>query len=260
MFKTRISQSLLLALLPLAALAGSGAGAATAETSETTPRIEVEVDTVRATPQPWGYRHAEPEVIYEEIIREEVIHEEVIHDEYDHHHGHEEYEAAKPTVEVEEFELILPAEPAHELVGTFACLEASHPGTAPTTVFYSPEGALPVIHWVSHYFAGSGYDPLTRCRQVSDRFERYYNAGVLNYITTGIVNRLPVVCVSDEMGGPCQGVLLTLKPGQNASFVVQRLFDLSYGRQVGALYESGSRVYINVENYLSGLEHLESSR
>ena len=55
-------------------------------------------------------------------------------------------------------------------------------------------------------------------------------------------------------------MLLTLKPGQSASYVVQRLFDLSYGHQVGALYESGSRVYINVENYLSGLDHLESSR
>ena len=117
-----------------------------------------------------------------------------------------------------------------------------------------------MIHWVSHYFEDSGYDPLTRCRDVSGRFQRYYEAGILNYITTGIVNRLPVICVSDSMGGPCQGVLLTLKPGQNASFVVQRLFDLSYGRQVGALYESGSRIYINVENYLSGLEFLESSR
>ena len=253
MFKTRISQSLLLALLPLAALVGVGTDVAVAET---TPRIEVEVETVRATPQPWGYGHTQPRVIREEVIREEIIREEIIHEEVEHEEV--EHEAANPVVE--EFELILPAEPAHELVGTFACVESPYSHVAPTTVFYSPEGALPVIHWVSHYFEGSGYDPLTRCRAVSGRFQRYYEAGILNYITTGIVNRLPVICVSDEMGGPCQGVLLTLKPGENASFVVQRLFDLSYGRQVGALYESGSRVYINVENYLSGLGHLESSR
>lgn len=267
MFKARISQSFFLALLPLAAFVGIGTEAAAAETTQTTPRIELEVETGRATPHPWGYRHVEPEVIYEEVIHEEVIHEEVIHEEVIHgghgHHEEIEHEVSKPIAaaeEYEEFELILPAEPSHSLVGTFACVESPYTHVAPTTVFYSPEGALPVIHWVSHYFQGSGYDPLTRCREVSSRFERYYKAGILNYITTGIVNRLPVVCVSSEMGGPCQGVLLTLKPGQNASFVVQRLFDLSYGRQVGALYESGSRVYIDVENYLSGLEQLNSSR
>ena len=169
---------------------------------------------------------------------------------------------AAPTVEIEEVEITVPGTPAHkpDLAGTFACVESAYYHAPPTTVFYSPEGALPVIHWVSDYFDGSGYDPLTRWRAVSGRFQRYYEAGVLNYITTGIVNRLPVICVTDQMGGPCQGVLLTLKPGQNASFVVQRLFDLSYGNRVGALYESGSRVYINVENYLSGLDHLESSR
>ncbi|MBE9070776.1 hypothetical protein IQ260_29495, partial [Leptolyngbya cf. ectocarpi LEGE 11479] len=74
MFKTRISQSLLLALLPLAALVGVSADAVAAETTETTPRIEVDVETVRATPHPWGHRHAEPEII---------------HEEYDHSHDHE---------------------------------------------------------------------------------------------------------------------------------------------------------------------------
>ena len=230
MFKTRFSRTLVSALLPLATIAGLGTNAATAET---TPRLEVEVETVSATPQPWG--QPAPAVIVPEVV------------------------APEADVEVEQLEITIPAEPVPEYTGTFACVESAYSHVPPTTVFYSPEGALPVIHWVSHYFEGSGYDPLTRCRAVSARFQRYYEAGILNYITTGIVNRLPVVCVTSEMGGPCQGVLLTLKPGQNASFTVQRLFDLSYGRQVGALYESGSRVYINVENYLSGLGHLESS-
>lgn len=241
MFKTRISQSLLSAFLPLAAVVGLGANAAIAET----PRIEVEVETVSATPQPWG--RTAPTVIIPEPAPAVIIPEEAAPE-------------TEADIEVEELEILIPAEPVQDYVGTFACVESAYPHVPPTTVFYSPEGALPVIHWVSHYFEGSGYDPLTRCRAVSGRFQRYYEAGILNYITTGIVNRLPVVCVTSEMGGPCQGVLLTLKPGENASFVVQRLFDLSYGRQVGALYESGSRVYINVENYLSGLGHLESSR
>lgn len=258
MFKTRISQSLLLALLPFATLVGVSTDVAVADTTDTTPRIEVEVETVRATPLSWGHRHPQPRIIREEIIREEIIHEEVeiIHEEVEH----EEIEHEVTRQVIEEFEFTLPAEPPHHLVGAFACVESPYSHVAPATVFYSPEGALPVIHWVSHYFERSGYDPLTRCRAVSSRFQRFYEADILNYITTGIVNRLPVICVSDEMGGPCRGVLLTLKPGENASFVVQRLFDLSYGHRVGALYESGSRVYINVDNYLSGLDHLESSR
>ena len=246
MFKTRFSRTLLLALWPLATLTSVVASPAVAQTA---PQIEVEVETVNTSPRPWG--RPAPVVVPEVVIPEVVIPEAVAP------------EVVAPTVEVEEVEIVVPATPGHKptdtLAGTFACVESVYSHVPPTTVFYSPEGALPVIHWVSDYFDGSGYDPLTRCRAVSGRFQRYYEAGVLNYITTGIVNRLPVICVTDQMGGPCQGVLLTLKPGQNASFVVQRLFDLSYGHQVGALYESGSRVYINVENYLSGLEHLESS-
>ncbi|MEM1242670.1 MAG: COP23 domain-containing protein [Cyanobacteria bacterium P01_H01_bin.26] len=249
MFKPRFSRSLLLALWPLATLTSVVASPAIAQTP---PQIEVEVETVSGPPRPWG-RPAPvvvPEVVIPEVVIPETVTPEVVAP-----------APAAPTVEIEEVEITLPATPGHKpsLAGTFACVESAYYHAPPTTVFYSPEGALPVIHWVSDYFDGSGYDPLTRCRAVSGRFQRYYEADVLNYITTGIVNRLPVICVTDQMGGPCQGVLLTLKPGQNASFVVQRLFDLSYGHQVGALYESGSRVYINVENYLSGLDHLESS-
>lgn len=144
-----------------------------------------------------------------------------------------------------------PPEPVHEpyhpeeYAGLFVCEEAG----IPTTMFYAPEGSLPVIRWRSHYFAQSGYTPEVRCRAVSARFQRFYNAGILNYVTTGIVNRLPVVCVSSEFGGPCSGILYTLRPGQNASQVLQQLFDISYG-QAGPLYESGSRLYLDMNEYL----------
>lgn len=170
-----------------------------------------------------------------------------------------------PTVEVELIEPglegIAPVEPVTEVevileddkvnpTGFFSCNETP----TPLTAFYSPEGSLPVIYWVSEYFTHSGWDPLTRCRSVTGRFQRYYEEGTLDYITTGIVNRLPVVCVSSELGGPCTGVLLTLKPGENASLVIQRLFDLSYGRNVGPLYESGSRLYLDFNQYLEQLQ------
>jgi hypothetical protein len=136
------------------------------------------------------------------------------------------------------------------LPGEFVCEADGH---VPTTVFYAPEGRLEVIRWVSHYFAGSGYTPEVRCRDVSQRFQRFYEVGILNYVTTGIVNRLPVVCVSTELGGPCTGVLFTLRPDENASQVVQQLFDISYAN-AGPLYESGSRIYLDMNEFLNQVQ------
>jgi hypothetical protein len=122
----------------------------------------------------------------------------------------------------------------------------------PTTAVRTPGGVMPVIRWVSHFFLPSGYDPYARCQDVSARFQTYYNNGMLDYITTGIVNRQPVVCVTDTTGGPCQGILFTLKPGQNASRIIEQLFDIRAGAS-GPLYESNSRVYLDMNKYLRKL-------
>ncbi|MBO9997834.1 MAG: COP23 domain-containing protein [Cyanobacteria bacterium SID2] len=123
----------------------------------------------------------------------------------------------------------------------------------PTTFVTTAEGStFPLIHWTSSYFSGSGYDPQTRCNQVTSRFNQFAQAGMLNYITTGIVNNLPVVCVSSEMGGPCTGVLFTLKPHQNPANSIQQLFDVRIGA-AGPLYESSSRIYINLSEHLETL-------
>ncbi|MEB3342000.1 COP23 domain-containing protein [Okeania sp.] len=123
----------------------------------------------------------------------------------------------------------------------------------PTTFVKTPQGTYPVIRWVSNYFLSAGYTPMTRCRQVSNKFQLFYDDERLNYITTGIVNRQPVVCVSSKNGGPCQGVLFTLKPQQNASQTIQKLFDIRVGASTGPLYESSSRFYLNFNDYLKSL-------
>jgi hypothetical protein len=120
----------------------------------------------------------------------------------------------------------------------------------PTTFVETAQGTYPVIRWVSDYFTPHGYDQTTRCRQVSDKFQTHFNDGSLNYITTGVVNHQPVICVSDTNGGTCQGVLFTLKPEQNASRIIQRLFDLRSGAASGPLEETGSRLYLNFNRYL----------
>ncbi|MBD2516054.1 hypothetical protein H6G93_13740 [Nostoc sp. FACHB-973] len=111
----------------------------------------------------------------------------------------------------------------------------------PTTYARTQRGNVPVIRWVSWDFAASGYNPQQRCQEVTGRFQTYKNNGTLNYITTGIMNRQSVVCVSDTKGGGCQGLLFTLKPGANASRVLQQLFNIGDGTATGPVYES-SRV------------------
>lgn len=143
------------------------------------------------------------------------------------------------------------AEPiSYEGGDTFIC--GSDDYGWPTTYVKSPGQSMPLIHWVSEYFSGSGYDPLTRCEQVTERFNRFYEEGRLNFITTGFVNRQPVVCVSGYIGGPCTDVLFTLKPGQDAAQAVQQLFDVRVGLD-GPLYESGSRVYFDLNDRLNQL-------
>jgi Circadian oscillating protein COP23 len=119
---------------------------------------------------------------------------------------------------------------------TFFC--GISPQRIPTTYARTERGNIPVIRWVSKNFVGSGYTPQRRCEEVSRRFQSYKNSGILNYITTGIMNRQPVVCVSTIKGGGCQGLLFTLKPEANASRVLQQLFNIGDGSATSPLYES----------------------
>ncbi|MBD2774945.1 COP23 domain-containing protein [Iningainema tapete] len=126
-------------------------------------------------------------------------------------------------------------------------------GSLPTTVAYNlAEGtSMTVIRWYSEYFTGSGYDPLSRCQQVSARFQQAYNSDSLNYITAGIVNGLPVICAATP-GGSCNSsnMLFTLKPGVDAAATMQRLFDVRDSASP-ALLESQERTYINLMQKLA---------
>jgi hypothetical protein len=131
----------------------------------------------------------------------------------------------------------------------------------PTTIATNTQtgNSIAVVRWYSEYFSASGYDPMTRCREVSGRFQSARDSGRLNYITAGVVNGLPVVCATTA-GGSCNSsnMLFTLKPGQNAADRLQRLFDV---RDLGAgpLYESGGRPYIDVTKLLAPLENSAGS-
>jgi len=129
---------------------------------------------------------------------------------------------------------------------------------SPATVAQTAQGdTVPVILWNSDYFGKAGFDPQTRCELVSQRFQQYYNNGTLNYLTTGRMNRMPVVCVAQKEGGPCSGLLFTLKPESNPSDTLQRLLAVRVRAQ-GPLNETNARVYIDMEEYLENA--IESRR
>jgi hypothetical protein len=140
----------------------------------------------------------------------------------------------------------------------FSC---DNSGSLPTTVAMNREtgNKLSIVRWYSEYFTGSGYDPITRCQEVTARFQRSYNDGSLNYMTAGIVNGMPVICAA-QSGGSCNrgNLLFTLKRGVNAAETLQRLFDVR-DLSAGPLYESGGRTYVNLKKMLAPLEGGASS-
>jgi Circadian oscillating protein COP23 len=126
----------------------------------------------------------------------------------------------------------------------------------PATVVQTSRGNVTVIRWVSNVF-GEQYGPEYRCRIVSAKFQQFHKDGQLNYLTTGISNGQPVVCVASSKGGPCSGVLFTLKPGSNPQNTLTRLMNVrvqagpALNESTAGSSEIGDQQYIDMANFLS---------
>jgi hypothetical protein len=128
------------------------------------------------------------------------------------------------------------------------------------TMARTARGNVPVIRWVSNYFSGSGYTPEKRCEIVSQKFQQFNQDGRLQYLTTGRVNGLPVICAASSYGKGCDGVLFTLKAGQNPNQVLQDLMGVRNrasgpikqlgGGSTSQASNSDAPTYINMDNYL----------
>lgn len=127
---------------------------------------------------------------------------------------------------------------------------------APATVVQTARGKITVIRWVSNVF-GENYAPDYRCRVVSAKFQQFHQDGKLNYLTTGISNGQPVVCVANAKGEPCSGVLFTLKPGSDPLNTLTRLMNVrvqagpALNESTAGSSEVGNEQYIDVANFLS---------
>ncbi len=120
----------------------------------------------------------------------------------------------------------------------------------PTTAYQNSQGGYePWIRWVSDHFSGSGYDPVTRCLEVSARLETYRLNKQLKFITVGYINRQPVICTASQVNGRCEGLIFTLKPGQDAVRTLSTFLAWREGQAATpSLYESGQIPYIDVRD------------
>ncbi|MGK7899861.1 MAG: COP23 domain-containing protein [Hormoscilla sp.] len=100
--------------------------------------------------------------------------------------------------------------------------------TVPATIARTTRGDVPMIHWVSYWASNSGWTPQRRCQAIANRFQRYYDNGMLKYMRTGIVNGYRVICVGTSTGGSCRprDVLVTLKWGRNPALILEQMTDL----------------------------------
>ena len=132
----------------------------------------------------------------------------------------------------------------------FVCDNSS---AVPTTMYYNGQGdSEPWIKWVSEHFSEAKWTPQARCQTVSQRLEQYRQEGRLKYVTLGIENEQQIICVASKDNGPCEGIIYTLKPGQDGIAALNNLFAWGSGQQnLESNYESSGVPYINVGARLS---------
>ena len=115
----------------------------------------------------------------------------------------------------------------------------------PTTYAWTSRGKSAVIRWVRNDF--QQYDPGTRCRHVSPRFQKAYKNGSFKYLTNGTWwNGEKVICTAREEGGDCDTLLFTLLPTDDGLQILADLKAILRGRNVDVLYQD-SQVYIEVD-------------
>lgn len=136
-------------------------------------------------------------------------------------------------------------------------------GQTPTTIYQSKQGGSePWIQWVSDHFADSGWSPDARCQEVSNRLETYRQNRKLRYVTLGTINNQSVICVASENQGPCEGIIYTLKPGQDGIKALNNLFAWRKGEQgLESSYESVTTIpYIDVGSKLDESENSPATK
>ena len=119
----------------------------------------------------------------------------------------------------------------------------------PATVAWVPKrnGHVRLIGWKSQYF--STWSPEKRCESVTKNFQKYYDEGRLDYLSTGKRNGYPVICAAKQ-GENCNkdNHLFTIKQGHNPQLVLQRLLGIFEGQSSTVLYQSsGKQLHVEMQ-------------
>ncbi len=131
-------------------------------------------------------------------------------------------------------------------------------GATPATLAQTSTGqTVSVIRWVSNSFSDAGWSPERRCQEVSSRFETFRREGRLRFLTTGRMNGASVICTAQANPGPCDGLLYTLKPGQDPTTTLRSLLAVRVNSR-GPLNETSDRLYIDVQELLNTAAAVEN--
>jgi hypothetical protein len=152
--------------------------------------------------------------------------------------------------------LVPPAADAATGAKSFTCGTAA--GVPATNAVTSTGKQVPVIRWSSSTFNEAGWSQQRRCEEVSARFDTYLKQGRLAYITTGRMNGQPVICTARSKGGGCDGLLYTLKPGQNATTTLRNLLEIRVKAR-GPLNETTERLYVSLDELLETAQTNDSA-
>ena len=122
-----------------------------------------------------------------------------------------------------------------------------------STIVNTERGAITMIKWSDRSFAPP-WTPVERCKEVSRRFQRFYDHGILRYVRTGEVNNQPVLCATQSQGESCipESILVTFKPGTDPQLVLERLLDKRAWSSAGPIELSAG----NGNNRSSGIVNL----
>lgn len=144
---------------------------------------------------------------------------------------------------------------------SFACRLYSYQGNTervPTTMAFvrdkKPNPYVPIIAWKSDSFPSSEWTPKRRCDQVSKKFQQFHEQGRLNYLTTGKLNGLGVICAAKP--GECNknNILFSVRPGVNPTTVLAELEDIREGKSSDLTWQSSSEnIYLNLGEYLRNI-------
>ena len=148
--------------------------------------------------------------------------------------------------------IVLGSQSSQAQVSNYSC------GTSdglPTTIYQSSAEEIPLIRWKTTL--GQKWTPDVRCRAVAQRFELFDQDNTLEFLTTGTVNNMPVVCAVATEGEECSNrynsdrVLFTLPVGRDPNQALEQLLGFASVLENGdpRSYNNG-RVYINMSKWM----------